>query len=146
MSVNVLLEKSDMPTDERIKAILGGAWPLYEELRGATQACAQEWKHYGKKYGWKLKVHANDKTLFELTVAQGWFLVAMAIREKERLELMADPSLASSSLASLDVASPPAPPAQPAQEGYGIKVEVRDAASYGRTMSLVRFIMAQRKL
>lgn len=143
MSVNVLLEKSDLPTDERIKALLGGTWPLYEELRGVTQACAQEWKHYGKKYGWKLKVHANDKTLLELTVAQGWFLVAMAIREKERLELMADPSLASSSLASFDVASPPA---QPAQEGYGIKVEVRDAASFGRTMSLVRFIMAQRKL
>ncbi len=135
MSVNVLLEKSDTPTDERIKALLGGTWPLYEELRGLTQACLQEWKHYGKKYGWKLKVHANDKTLLELTVAQGWFLVAMAIREKERQELKADPSLA-----SFDVASPPA------QEGYGIKVEVRDAASFDRTTSLVRFIMSQRKL
>lgn len=135
MSINVLLDKSDTPTDERIKVSLGGAWPLFEELRGVTQACAHDWKHYGKKYGWKLKVHANDKMLLELTVAEGWFLVAMAIREKERQELKADPSAA-----SFDVADTPAP------EGYGIKVEVRDAASFERTKSLVRFIMSKRSL
>lgn len=135
MSVNVLLEKSDTPTDEQVKVSLGASWPLFEELRGLTQACAHDWKHYGKKYGWKLKVHANDKMLFELTVAEGWFLVAMAIREKERQDLMAD-----ASAASVDVAE------TPAHEGYGIKVEVRDAASFERVKSLVRFIMSKRSL
>ena len=135
MSVNVLLEKSDTPTDERLKALLGEAWSRFEALRTLTGACDQEWRHYGKKYGWKLKVHANDKTLLELTVAQGWFLVALAIREKERQALEAEPSLA-----SVEV------PAAPAPEGYGIKVEVRDAASFERARALLQFVMSHRKL
>jgi len=136
MSVNAILERDDSPTEARIKASLGSTWPLFEELQSLTAACAHDWKHYGRKYGWKLKVHANDKMLFELTVADGWFLVAMAIREKERQALQADPAAASAA----DVAGTPAP------EGYGIKIEVRDSAAFERAKSLVRFIMAQRSL
>lgn len=132
MSINVLNEKDPQPTEAQIKAALGPAWVHYEALEKLTAACLREWRHYGKKYGWKLKVHAEDKTLFELTVAEGWFLVAMALREKERQDLQAD----AATRALAGDASP---------EGF-LKFEVRDPASFERTAALVRFIMARRPL
>ncbi|MDP1827613.1 MAG: DUF3788 family protein [Archangium sp.] len=127
MSTNVLNDAADQPTDPQVKAALGPAWEHFEVLRAATATCEHEWRHYGKKYGWKLKVHADDKVLFELTVADGWFLVSLALREKERLELKGDALQA--------LASP---------EGF-VKLEVRDAASCERALALVRFIMARRQ-
>lgn len=68
--------------------------------------------------------------LLELTVAERWFLVAMALREKERLELEGDAVV--SALAGAASA-----------EGF-IKLEVRDPASCERALALVRFVMAPR--
>jgi hypothetical protein len=132
MSINVLNEKAEQPTDASVKAALGPAWVHFEALRALTAAFEREWRHYGKKYGWKLKVHADDKTLFELTAAEGWFLVAMSLREKERKDLQAD----AATLALTGEASP---------EGF-LKFEVRDAASFERTAALVRFLIARRTL
>jgi hypothetical protein len=120
MSVNVLNEKTEQPTDVQIQAALGPTWGHFEALRALTSAFEQEWRHYGKKYGWKLKVHADDKTLYELTVAQGWFLVAASLREQERKEL-----------------------GDAASEGFQ-KLEVRDAASFEQLATLVRFLIARR--
>lgn len=127
MSTNVLNEAAERPTDARVKAALGPVWEHFEALRAATATCEHEWRHYGKKYGWKLKVHADDKVLFELTVADGWFLVSLALREKERLELKGD--------ALNELASP---------EGF-VKLEVRDPASSERALALVRFVMTRRQ-
>lgn len=135
MTVNVLLEKVPVPDDTLLKGVLGPTWPYFEQIRDRTKACAQDWKHYGKKYGWKLKVHADDKNLCEVTVADGWFLVTTAIREKERQDLKADPALG-------DLAGAGAS----ASEGYGLRVEVRDAASCERAKALLGFIMARRDL
>ena len=137
MSVNVLNEKAAEPTDPQVKAALGPTLVHFEALRALTASCEWDWRHYGKKYGWKLKVHADDKTLLELTVADGWFLVAMAIREKERQELKGDPAASALGEQLAGAASP---------EGYGLKIEVRDAASWERALALVRFIMARRAL
>jgi hypothetical protein len=134
-TINVLLEKAQAPDDELVQGVLGKAWPFFEEIRAQTRSCAQDWKHYGNKYGWKLKVHADDKNLCEVTVANGWFLVAMAIREKERQDLAGDTRLAELAGAGAK-----------ASEGYGIKVEVRDQASCEHAKALLLFIMARRDL
>ena len=134
-TMNVLLEKAQTPDDGLIKGVLGATWPLFEEVRSQTKSCDQDWKHYGNKYGWKLKIHADDKNLCEVTVADGWFLVAMAIREKERQDLAGDARLAELAGAGAK-----------ASEGYGIKVEVRDQASCERAKALLQFIMARRDL
>jgi hypothetical protein len=134
-TMNVLLEKSQVPDDRLVKGVLGATWSLFEEVRAQARSCEQEWKHYGSKYGWKLKIHADKKTLCEVTVADGWFLLAMAIREKERHDLGGAPRLA-------DLAGAGAK----ASEGYGIKVEVRDQASCDRAKALLQFIMARRNL
>jgi hypothetical protein len=134
-TVNILLEKNLVPEDALVQSVLGKTWSLFEEVRSQTSVCDQDWKHYGHKYGWKLKIHANDKNLCEVTVAKGWFLVALAIREKERLGLAGESSLA-------DLAGAGAK----ASEGHGIRVEVRDQASCERAKALLRFIMARRDL
>ena len=126
MSINILMDRAREPDDELVRGSLDAAWPFFEELRAATAACEHEWRHHGKKYGWKLKVHSGGKNVLELTVAEGWFLVAMAIREKERQDLAAD---------AAGAAGP---------EGYGIKIEVRDRASCDKAKALVAFIMARR--
>ncbi|MGC4118576.1 MAG: DUF3788 family protein [Myxococcales bacterium] len=134
-TLNVLLEKAQTPDDDRVRGALGEAWPLFEAVRATTACCAQDWKHHGAKYGWKLKIHAEDKNLCEVTVADGWFLVALAIREKERQELSSDPRFA-------ELANGGAK----ASEGYGLKVEVRDHASCEHAKALLVFIMARRDL
>jgi len=136
MPINALTDKARVPDDTVIAASLCETFVFFAELRAATAAYAQEWRHYGKKYGWKCKVHADDKTLLELTVADGWFLVTMAIRETERAALSADPAMAA--------LADPRHAAAAQREGYGIKIEVRDRASYERAVAIVRFITARR--
>ena len=138
MTVNVLFDKDTTPGNEQIAAVLQETWTYCEQLLALTRSCEQDWKHYGKKYGWKLKVHAGGKTLLELTVADGWFLVSMAIRDKERKDLIADP--AAGELAGMADAAAAFP------EGHAIKVEVRDPSSFQRASALVQFIMARRSL
>lgn len=135
MSINILTDNAREPDDELLKQSLGSSWELFHDIRTHTAACEQHWRHHGKKYGWKLKIHAAGKNLLEITVAEGWFLVTMAIRETERLDLLADPAL--SALTDVDGKSSP--------EGYGIKVEVRDRASCDRAKALASFIMARRE-
>jgi len=42
--------------------------PWYESILASAEGFEREWKHYGKKYGWKLKAHDGRKALFELTI------------------------------------------------------------------------------
>ncbi len=134
-TVNALLDQAHEPDESQLRSALGAAWPFFEAVRARAQGCEQDWKHHGKKYGWKLKIHAEDKNLCEVTVVEGGFLVTMAIREKERQALASDPVLA-------EVAGAGAK----ASEGYGIRVEVRDQASCDRATALLGFIVAQREL
>jgi hypothetical protein len=134
MTINILLDKAIEPDGARLHDVLGSAWGFLEEICALTEPCEQDWRYYGRKYGWKLKVHADGKNLCEVTVADGWFLVAAAIREKELRDLESDAALAYLARSGDQFS-----------EGYGIKVEVRDRASCDRAKALLGFIMARRK-
>ena len=125
-----LLKDDGQPTDAQVKAALGPAYEHFEALQSLTASCEREWRHYGSKYGWKLRVHADDKVLFELTASEGCFLVSLSLREQERLDLKADTTNEWASR------SP---------EGF-VKLEVRDLVSKERAVALVRFLMVQREL
>lgn len=134
---NYFLAETPMPDPTGIKAALGDKFPWYEGVLAAATDFTQDWKHYGKKYGWKLKVHDGAKTLFELSVAPGSFRIGMAVRERELLALREDSSLEPRLGGLLD--------ADKAKEGWGIKLVVEDDESYGRAVALIEAVTAIRQ-
>ena len=134
---NYFLAETPKPDPTGIKAALGDRFPWYEGVLAAATDFTQDWKHYGKKYGWKLKVHDGAKTLFELSVAPGSFRIGMAVRERELLALREDSSLEPRLGGLLD--------ADKAKEGWGIKLVVEDDESYGRAVALIEAVTAIRQ-
>ena len=53
-------DKAIMPDDDMVAAVLGGAAPLWDELRGHVEGAfpnvTGEWKYYGKAAGWSYKL------------------------------------------------------------------------------------------
>jgi hypothetical protein len=136
MNENYFLEESPSPDPAAIEAALGDGYPWYEGVLEAAEGFQADWKHYGKKYGWKLKVHDGTKALFELTVAPGNFRIGMAVRERELLALRGDPALAAE-LAGLLAADK-------AKEGWGIRIAVDDAGKYEQARALIKAVAALR--
>jgi hypothetical protein len=76
--------KQASPTGpEDLAAQLGNATTAWTQLRTFVDAhagVASEWKFYGEKYGWQLKLVAHGRALAYLVPKQGAFVVASAVR------------------------------------------------------------------
>jgi hypothetical protein len=134
---NYFLAKDPAPDAASIAAALGACFPLYESILEAAAGFELDWKHYGGKYGWKLKAHDGIKALFELTVATGAIRVSIAARESEMQALRADPELAALLAQALDTAH--------SKEGWGIRVPIADEASCARAIALIQAVAAIRR-
>lgn len=137
MMDNYFLSEEPVPESAGIKTALGDKYAWYEGVLEAATGFAQDWKHYGKKYGWKLKVHDGAKTLFELTVAPSGFRIGMAVRERELLAVREDAALAPRLGGLLD--------ADKAKEGWGIRIAVEDEESYGKAVALISAVAEIRR-
>ena len=137
MSDNYFLAENPAPDSGAIAAALGDKYPLFEKLMAASEGFEKDWKHYGKKYGWKLKTHDGDKALFELTIGAQAIRVSVAARESELERLREDP-VAAALLAEL------LPPGKP-KEGWGIRLSVADEESAGRAATLIKAVAALRQ-
>jgi hypothetical protein len=136
MSENVLLEPSGPPTDETLRAVLGEAYPHFVAVQAAAPGFARDWKHYGRKYGWKYRIFGDRKSLLELTVKNGAFLVGMAVRQAEWQALQTEEAAAELRRLAAE--------ARLAPEGYGVKLEVVDAAARDLALALIAFVAAKR--
>ncbi len=137
VSENYFLGETPVPGPAGVKSALGDKYGLYEGVLEAAAGFAQDWKHYGKKYGWKLKVHDGAKTLLELTVASGSFRIGMAVREREVLAMREDASLAPLLGGLLDV--------DKAKEGWGIRLAVEDEGAYEQAVVLIKAVAGIRR-
>jgi hypothetical protein len=137
VSDNYFLSAEPAPDAASIAAALGEGYALYERILGAAAGFEQDWKHYGGKYGWKLKAHDGVKALFELTIAPGAFRVSIAARESEMRALREDSELAALLAPALDTAK--------SKEGWGIRVPVADEASCSRAIALIRAVAEIRR-
>jgi hypothetical protein len=73
---------NDGPSD--LPRLLGKAARAWAELRtflDALDGVTSEWKFYGEKHGWQLKVVAKKRALLYLIPRQGHFTAAAALRE-----------------------------------------------------------------
>jgi hypothetical protein len=136
VSDNHFLAEEPAPDQTSISAALGGKFPLYERVLEAASGFERDWKHYGRKYGWKLKVHDGQKALLEISVEDSGFRVSIAARESEMEELREDPA-AAAVLAEL------LPPGR-SKEGWGIRLRVADEAACDRAVALTKLVAAIR--
>jgi hypothetical protein len=137
MSDNYFVEEIPVPDVTAIKAALGDRYPWYEGILEAARGFQQDWKHYGRKYGWKMKIHDGSKALLELTVASRNFRIGMAVRERELEALRNDP-VASSGLADLLAADR-------SKEGWGIRLTIESEGAYRQAILLIGAVAAIRR-
>lgn len=86
MSEPILGDRTRVPGDADLAAALGAAKPHWDALiafvREACPEAAHEWKHYGAKYGWQLKVVRAKKALLYMIPHRGGFNAALALRPR----------------------------------------------------------------
>jgi hypothetical protein len=136
MSDNYYMDGTVCPTDDAVQLVLGEKFAWYEAILDLCDDFEQQWKHYGKKYGWKLKVHDGAKTLLELTVDSACFRIGMAVRERELKVLRANPETAAKLGELLD--------ADKFAEGWGIRLTIDDAKRFEQAKALVAAIATMR--
>ena len=82
------VRKEAVPDELELKKALEGVHPAFEEILTLIKGYSREWKFYGAKLGWQLKVTKKGKALFYLTPQQGSFRLGFAVRDKEKEVLL----------------------------------------------------------
>lgn len=81
---SVFVDKDARPDQAALDRVLGETSGLVEELLAYSAevkpGLKQEWKFYGKKHGWQLKVFDRRRAAFYLIPHEGSFLAGMALR------------------------------------------------------------------
>ena len=67
MAISAFDEKSIIPNDDMVTAVLEDAAPLWDELKNHVKETypdvKEEWKHYGKASGWICKLLSKKRNL-----------------------------------------------------------------------------------
>jgi hypothetical protein len=117
MSSTYFDQKEFAPDESKLKKALGELYSAYEEVLELSEAFDHEWKYYGKKYGWQLKVVRKGKALLYLIPQEKSFRIGLAVREneKERLLNSSLPPQTKEELAT----------AKKYPEGYPLRLEIK---------------------
>jgi hypothetical protein len=121
--------KDVVPDDPELKKVLKGVHPAYMEILTLIDGFSREWKFYGQRLGWQLKVTQKGKALFYLIPEDGSFRMGLAVREKEKEVLLNSklPAKAKEDLAN----------AKRYPEGYPLKLQVKRESD----MKAVRLVL-----
>jgi hypothetical protein len=128
MNTVYFVQKEVTPDESKLKKALGELYSAYKQVLELTEAFDQEWKYYGKKHGWQLKVVRKGKALLYLTPQEKSFKIGFAAREneKERLLNSSLPPRTKEELAT----------AKKYPEGYPLQLEIKGKADM-RSVRLV---------
>ena len=83
MSVGVFTDKGHAPTAEQISESIGSrraAWEDIVQVIRESYSHQEDWRFYGKNYGWALRFRKGGKTLVSLYPAEGSFTVQLIFR------------------------------------------------------------------
>jgi hypothetical protein len=118
---NAFLGKTTPPSDSDLEKALGRAKPLWDrlvaELASQHDVTTREWKSYGAKSGWSLRLIRGKRTVVWLAPSAGRFEVAFIFGEKA-LAAIRQSGVSARVLRMLDEA-----PKYP--EGTGLRFEVK---------------------
>lgn len=76
-------ETPQPPGDAELEQRLGPAWPAYRALLEATADLRPEWKYYGQKYGWNLKLFKGSRNLLFMNQLEGELALAFLFGERD---------------------------------------------------------------
>jgi len=94
MAEQLLREEAIYPSEELLSIALGGVYPAYQsfcELFAAEQI-AMEWRYYNDGRSWLCKCQHKKKTVFWLSIWEGFFKTAFFFPERLREDLLALPT------------------------------------------------------
>jgi len=86
MSNNIFIDKSYKPTEQDLSKQLGASYKYWEEIKKSLRDeygdLVEEWKYYGQKYGWSLKLFYKKRNLFFFTVYEKYFRIGFTFGDK----------------------------------------------------------------
>ena len=130
---SILTDKSRVPDDKSLGAALGPAFRIWTDLRSAIDRAhgpvTPQWKHYGAKSGWTLKLLRGKRNLFFMAPGKGRFTVAFVFGDRA-VDAVAASDLPRSLIAELRGARRYA-------EGRGLRLEVSTRTQAARVLTLV---------
>ena len=123
------------PTEDSLKAVLGGTYPCYRKLMVLTESFSHSW-NFSKSSGWMLKIFERQKALFYLILLQGGFKINMAVREDERKAFMQDVELASlhEQLSAVKKYA----------EGYALQLEIQSESDFEKVKPFIKKLISFR--
>lgn len=130
----LLADKNKMPDEEQLSAVLGDTFRYWVELRTIINKdyvnVSEEWKHYGKKIGWLLKVIHKKVNLFFLVPCDKYFYLSFVFGDKAVTEILKSslPEEMKSELSN----------ARKYAEGRGLRVEVRNKKAMEHIITLIK--------
>lgn len=131
-------DKARPPNEHRLKDALGSTYPVWRDLeRHLGQLYGdieQEWRYYGKNYGWTLKVRRKKRALFYLVPQKDHFELGFTFGDKA-VAAAEGSDLPSRMLAELRSA-------RRYVEGRGLRVNVPSARALKSVKTLVAITLA----
>ncbi len=68
MGTNIFLDKSIKPDDQKLSKALGESYKYWTDIKNYIDSkypgTVEEWKNYGAKYGWNLKILLKKKGIY----------------------------------------------------------------------------------
>lgn len=94
MAASIFPDKQLVPTDDDLARELGGSKILFDRLadfiRQEFPPVTTEWKHYGQKSGWVLKLFSGTRNLFFVVPCSGYFKLAFTFGDRAVERILAD--------------------------------------------------------
>jgi hypothetical protein len=130
MTPNAFIGRKDAPTEADLAAALGAAKPLWDllvvDMARELALGDREWKSYGVKHGWALRLKRGKRNIVHLSPCHECFAVLFILGDRA-VEAARASRLGSAATKLIDAA-----PRYP--EGTGIRFEVKRA----RQLPLIR--------
>lgn len=83
---SIFIDKTTKPDNQMLAEVLGTSYNLWEKIKSSinNNYCKldEEWKYYGQKIGWTLKLLYKKRNLFFLTPYEKYFQIAFVFGDK----------------------------------------------------------------
>jgi hypothetical protein len=135
MTDNLFLAKSPEPDDRALSLALEGSYALWRKIAKSLAEkygpLKEEWKYYGGKLGWTMKLLSGKRNLFFFTATDGHFRISFVFREKA-VAAIGQSDLPAKIVEDLKNARKYA-------EGRGVRIEVKNARDAAVVLKLAAF-------